>query len=86
MNYLERIIMTQIAIVNGSVQEKNYTGFALSIIKREIEKHKNFSVIEVNLKDFNLPFPGEKIKNDDSPNLRKTVKIRRCIYFGNPRI
>ncbi|MCB9248859.1 MAG: NAD(P)H-dependent oxidoreductase [Ignavibacteriales bacterium] len=76
--------MTQIAIVNGSVQENNYLGFALEILKNEFKKHKNYSVNEINLIEFNLPFPGEKIKNDDSVRLRKILKSADAFVLGTP--
>jgi len=62
--------MLKIAVVNGSVQKKNYTGFTLNIVKDELNKRDGFSVVEINLIEFNLPFPGEKIENDDSPKLK----------------
>ena len=37
-------------------KEKNYTSFTLNIVKEAFEQN-NLSVIEVNLKDFSLPFP-----------------------------
>ncbi|MCB9219832.1 MAG: NAD(P)H-dependent oxidoreductase [Ignavibacteriales bacterium] len=76
--------MTQIAVVNGSVQENNYLGFALKILISELKKHKDYSIVEVNLKDFNLPFPGEKIENDDSPKLRKILKTSDAYVLGTP--
>lgn len=76
--------MTQIAIINGSIQKKNYTGYALQLVKNELEKQKDYSVVEINLKNFNLPFPGEKIENDDSPQLKKILKSSDAFILGTP--
>jgi len=76
--------MLKIAVINSSVQRKNYTGFALSIIKDEINNNEDFSVVEINLKEFNLPFPGEKIENDDSPKLQKLLKSCDAFILGTP--
>lgn len=76
--------MIKIAVINGSVQERNYTGFALRIIKKEIENNENYSIVEINLKDFNLPFPGEKIENDDSPKLQELLRSADAYILGTP--
>ncbi len=71
--------MAIIALINSSVQRKNYTGFTLSIVKEELKKN-NLSVIEINLKDFSLPFPGEEKVKDDSKKMQELIKKCRCIH------
>ncbi len=74
----------KIAVINGSVQPKNYTGYTLKIIKDELKKNSNIEVIEINLKEFNLPFPGEAIDNDDSPKLQSLLKSCDAFILGTP--
>ncbi len=76
--------MIKIAVVNGSVQKKNYLGFVLNLVKNQILKNENFSIEEINLKEFNLPFPGENIQNDNSPKLRKLLESAEAIVLGTP--
>lgn len=76
--------MFKIAIINGSVQKKNYTAFVLKVIKDEIELNENFKIIEINLIDYNLPFPGTKIENDNSSELRKFLKSADAFVLGTP--
>jgi chromate reductase, NAD(P)H dehydrogenase (quinone) len=76
--------MIKVAFINGSVQEKNYLAFALNVMKNEILKNKEFSVIEINLKEFNFPFPGEIIQNDDSQKLKKLLESADAIVLGTP--
>lgn len=75
--------MTTIALINSSVQKRNYTGFTLQIIKEELEKN-GFSVIDIKLKDFKLPFPGEEIDNDNSEEMRDLLKSADAYLVGCP--
>lgn len=75
--------MATIALINSSVQTKNYTGFTLQIVKQELLK-KEHNVVEIDLKEFNLPFPGEKIENDNSAELRKLLKSAEAFIVGSP--
>ena len=76
--------MIKIAVVNGSVQAKNYLAFVLNILKNQITRNEEFSVIEINLKEFNLPFPGEIIQNDDSPKMISLLESAHGIVLGTP--
>lgn len=75
--------MAIVALINSSTQRKNYTGFTLKIAKEELEKN-NLSVIEINLKDFNLPFPGEEIAKDDSKKMQALLKSADAFIVGCP--
>lgn len=75
--------MAKVALINSSVQKKNYTGYTLNIIKDELES-KNLSVIEINLKEFNLPFPGEEIENDNSKKMQELLKNADAYIVGCP--
>jgi chromate reductase, NAD(P)H dehydrogenase (quinone) len=75
--------MASVALINSSVQKKNYTGFTLSIVKDEILK-QNHSVEDIRLKEFTLPFPGEEINNDNSDELRHLLKSADAFIIGCP--
>jgi NAD(P)H-dependent FMN reductase len=75
--------MIKIALINGSVQKKNYTEFSLNIVKNEL-LNQNFEVIDIKLKDFSLPFPGEEIENDNSEELRNLLKTADAYIIGCP--
>ncbi|MBK8944027.1 MAG: NAD(P)H-dependent oxidoreductase [Ignavibacteriae bacterium] len=76
--------MINVAIINGSAQKRNYVGFCINCIKKVFAKNENFIITEISLKDFNLPFPGEQIENDDSPKLRKLLKSADAYILGTP--
>jgi FMN reductase len=73
----------KIAVINGSVREKNYTGFALRIVKDEL-KQNNIEVIDIDLREYNLPFPGLTIENDNSQKLRDTLAPADAFILGTP--
>jgi NAD(P)H-dependent FMN reductase len=75
--------MLTIALINSSVQKRNYTAFVLNIVKNELVNQK-FKIIEINLKDFTLPFPGEEIENDNSDKLRNLLKSADAYIVGCP--
>lgn len=75
--------MIKIALINGSVQKKNYTEFSLNIVKNEL-LNQNYEVIDIKLKDFSLPFPGEEIENDNSEELRNLLKTANAYIIGCP--
>jgi len=75
--------MSTIALINSSVQKRNYTGFVLNIVKKELLEQK-FEIIEINLKDFTLPFPGEEIGNDNANKLRDLLKSADAYIVGCP--
>lgn len=75
--------MAIVALINSSVQRRNYTAFILNIVKEELE-HNNLAVIEINLKEFSLPFPGEEIINDDSSRMRDLLKRADAYIVGCP--
>lgn len=75
--------MASVALINSSAQSKNFTSFILNIAKQELELN-NLSVIEINLKDFNLPFPGEEITNDDSKRMQDLLKSADAFIIGCP--
>ncbi|MCW8850791.1 MAG: NAD(P)H-dependent oxidoreductase [Melioribacteraceae bacterium] len=75
--------MAIVALINSSTQRKNYTGFTLNIVKEELEQN-NVSVIEVNLKNFSLPFPGEEIIKDDSKEMQDLLKRADSYIIGCP--
>lgn len=75
--------MTQIALINSSVQQKNYTGFILKIIENELIK-RNSEVINIRLQEFSLPFPGEEINNDDSSKLIELLRSANAYIVGCP--
>ncbi len=76
--------MIKIAVINGSARENNMTGYALNIVIKELRKHKDFEVITIELKNFSLPIPGIKIKNDDSQKLRDLLKLADAYIIGTP--
>lgn len=73
----------KIAVINGSVQQKNYTGYTLKIVRDELEEN-NIEVVYIDLKEFMLPFPGEKTSNDDSPKLQRLLKSCDAFVIGTP--
>lgn len=75
--------MSKIALINSSLQKRNYTGFTLKIVKEELEENGH-KVIEVKLKDFQLPFPGEEIENDNSEEMRELLKSADAYIVGCP--
>ena len=75
--------MAIVALINSSVQKKNYTGFTLKIVKEEIQQN-NLSVVDIKLKDFNLPFPGEDIPNDDSKKMQELLNSADAYIIGCP--
>lgn len=75
--------MPNVALINSSVQKKNYTGFVLAIVKDELLKNE-ISVIEVNLKEFTLPFPGEEVENDNSKKMQQLLKSADAYIVGCP--
>ena len=75
--------MATIALINSSVQKRNYTGFVLNIVKKELLE-QNSNIVEINLKRFYLPFPGEEIENDNSDELRKLLKSADAYIVGSP--
>jgi chromate reductase, NAD(P)H dehydrogenase (quinone) len=75
--------MASIVLINSSVQNKNYTGFTLNIVKDEFLK-QNHSVEDLRLKEFILPFPGEEIDNDNSDELRHLLKSADAYIIGCP--
>ena len=75
--------MSTIALINSSVQKRNYTGFVLNIVRKELLE-QNFNINEINLKDFTLPFPGEEIENDNSDELRELLKSADAYIVGSP--
>lgn len=75
--------MATIALINSSVQKKNYTAFVLNIVKNELLS-KNYNIVEIKLKDFTLPFPGEEIENDNSNGLRELLKSADAYIVGSP--
>jgi len=76
--------MINVAIVNSSAQKRNYVGFCINCVKKVIEKDENFAVTVISLKDFNLPFPGDIINNDDSEKLKKLLKSADAYILGTP--
>jgi CheY-like chemotaxis protein len=66
--------MITIGLINSSVQKKNYTGFTLNLIKAELEK-EGVEILDIPLKKFNLPFPGEELELDDNLSLSGTVLL-----------
>lgn len=75
--------MPTVALINSSVQKKNYTGFSLHIVKDELLANK-IKVIDINLKEYNLPFPGEEITNDNSDEMREKLKLADAYIIGCP--
>ena len=75
--------MPKIAVINGSVIDKNYTGFALNLIKDELTEY-NIDVIDIDLREYNLPFPGRTIENDNSQKLRDTLAPADAFILGTP--
>ena len=75
--------MTKIALINSSVQKRNYTAFTLNIVKEELVKH-DLPIIEIKLQNFSLPFPGEQIENDDSNRLRELLSSADAYIIGSP--
>ena len=75
--------MATIALINSSVQKKNYTAFVLNIVKNELLS-KNYNIVEIKLKDFTLPFPSEEIENDNSNELRELLKSADAYIVGSP--
>ncbi|MEE9430724.1 MAG: NAD(P)H-dependent oxidoreductase [Melioribacteraceae bacterium] len=73
----------KIAVINGSVREKNYTGFALDLVIDELESN-NIEVISIDLRDFSIPFPGLKIENDNSQKLRDLLATADAFVIGTP--
>jgi NAD(P)H-dependent FMN reductase len=75
--------MATIALINGSVQKKNYTGFILRIVKDELEKN-GLDVIDIRLEKYNMPFPGDEIENDNSKELREKLSSADAFIIGSP--
>lgn len=75
--------MYKIALVNSSHQKKNYTGLVLNVVRIELES-KNCDIIDVNLKDFNLPFPGDKIENDNTDKMKELLSEADAYIIGSP--
>ena len=75
--------MVKIALINGSVQKLNYTGFTLRIIRNELEKEA-IEVVDVNLKDFILPFPGEENENSNAGLMREILSSADGYILGSP--
>ena len=75
--------MPKVALINSSVQKRNYTGFVLSIVQDELSNY-DISVVDVRLKEFNLPFPGENIENDNSKKMRELLKSADAYIVGCP--
>jgi NAD(P)H-dependent FMN reductase len=75
--------MVKIALINGSVQKLNYTGFTLRIIRNELEKEA-IEVVDVNLKDFILPFPGEENENSNDGLMREILSSADGYILGSP--
>ena len=71
--------MAKIALINGSVQKRNYTAYTLRIVKEGLLRN-NISIIDLKLKDFNLPFPGEDIEGDDSKKMNNP-ETPPSLYF-----
>ncbi len=76
--------MIKIAVINGSARENNMTGYALNIVIKELRKNKNIEVITIELKNFSLPIPGLKIKNNDSQKLRDLLTLADAYIIGTP--
>lgn len=74
----------KIALINGSAQNRNYIAFCINCIIKVLEKNQEVSIIKIDLKHFNLPFPGDKIENDDAPKLRKLLKSADSYIIGTP--
>lgn len=74
----------KIAVVNGSAQNRNYISFCINCIVKVLEKNIDVSIVKIDLKDFSLPFPGEKIEKDDSVKLRKLLKSADSYIIGTP--
>jgi FMN reductase len=75
--------MLKVALINSSHQKKNYTGFVLKIVKNELEKN-DFDVIDIKLKEFSLPFPGDEIENDNSKEMRDLLSSADAVIVGCP--
>jgi len=75
--------MASIALINSSVQKRNYTAFTLKIVRNELIK-QSFPVLDIKLKEFKLPFPGEDIKGDNSDFLRDLLKSADAYIVGTP--
>jgi len=75
--------MPKIALINSSHQKRNYTGFVLKIVKDELEKNE-FEIIDLKLKEYNLPFPGDVIESDNSQEMRDLLKSADAFIVGCP--
>ena len=76
-------MMIKIGLINSSVQKRNYTAFTLNIVKEEFVK-LDIPVVDIKLKNFQLPFPGEQIENDDSTLLRDLLSSADAYIIGSP--
>lgn len=75
--------MIKVGLINGSVQQKNYTGYILNIIKEETIL-KQYEPLDIPLKDYKIPFPGEEIEKDDSEELRKILSSVDAYIIASP--
>ena len=76
--------MKKIAVINGSARENNLTGNALKIVRDELNSTNKVKVVNIELKNFNLPIPGLKIENDNSQKLRDLLSDADAYIIGTP--
>lgn len=76
--------MLNVTLINGSVRENNMTGKILLFVENEIKKILGLEIININLKDFNLPFPGMEIENDNSNELKRLLSLSDSFIIATP--
>lgn len=76
--------MLKVSLINGSVRENNMSGKALSFVEKELKNYSEIEIIKINLRDYNLPFPGMSIDNDNSNELRELLNLSDSFIIGTP--
>lgn len=76
--------MLKVGVVNPSLELNSYTGLALNLVIKELENFENLEIVKIDLVNYNLPFPGEQIENDNVTELRNTLASCDGFILGTP--
>jgi len=76
--------MLTITTILGSVRQGNYTSKALSIVHDEIKKNKDVRLIEIDVGNYSLSFPGIRETESGSGKLQDLVSSATGIILATP--
>lgn len=74
----------QIVTICGSTRPGNYTSKALALVLDEFAKNDRLEVTAIDLREINLPFPGQPAKDSSPEKLREAVTRATGVVLATP--